>query len=86
MKIVAGIFPTQRIADEVARLDIHLGGGELQMKPLTVIKKNGRKELYLTVDSAMKYLIGTELANYYTHYDVKLTQEQKDFLESRKRG
>jgi len=86
MKIVVGIFPTQKIADKIARLDAHLDGAELRMRPQTALIKNGKITYYMSVDQIPEKIMGLELSSYYTHYDVQLTHEQSVSLKQRTRG
>ena len=80
------IYPKKSIAADAARLEAGLmQTTDIRINPFPRVRKGQTEALFLSVDELDK-LRGLEIRNWYTHYDVNLTQDQVEFLNSRKRG
>ena len=86
MKIIVNVYRNQAQAAEAAKLDVHLMGGELRMKPYIVRKSQKEENMYISQSQIRDRIVGLEISAWFSHYNVNLTAEEREFLDSRKRG
>jgi len=83
-----GIYPNMRIASAVARMDSSLYPDcELRLKPYPQLECASSITMYVPKEFIEDQRHrGLEIKSYWTHYDVKLTEDQRESLEIIKRG